>query len=289
MAATRALVRARSRLTRQSVGELMAELATRTYPAHAPVPRRMREHYDLVEDEVDGAVVLRLTPRERSSGYQLIYTHGGSYVHPLVAEHWWFLERMIRGTGVTLTVPLYRLAPESGVDAAYAMLGTVYADLADRGPVTLAGDSSGGGLALGQAVTNRDGGRPPAQQVILIGPWVDIAGRHPAMGALQAEDPSLRLDKLVACGRLWARGHDDRDPLVSPLFAELAGLPPVHMFQGGHDLLAADAQALASRLQQAGNLGTFTFAPSGFHGYVGAFWTPEARSALRAINRLLRE
>lgn len=289
MAATRALVRGRSRLTRQSVEELMAELATREYPAHAPVPKGMRERYAVIEDEVDGAVVLTLTPHGRATGQQVIYTHGGSYVHPLVAEHWWLLARMIGGTGVTLTVPLYRLAPESGVDAAYVMLRRVYADVAGRGPVTLAGDSSGGGLALGQAVAHRDAGLPPARQVILIGPWVDIAGRHPAMAALQGEDPSLRLDNLRACGALWSRGHDDRDPLVSPLFADLAGLPPVHTFQGGHDLLAPDAHALASLLEQAGNAGSFTFAPAGFHGYLAAYWTPEARRGLRSINRLLRE
>ena len=140
MAVTRALVRGRSRLTRQSVDELMTELATRAYPAHAPVPKGMRERYDVVEDEVDGAVVLTLMPRDRATGHQLVYTHGGSYVHPLVAEHWWFLDRMTRGTGVTLTLPLYRLAPESGVDAAYAMLGQVYRARVAEGPVTLAGD-----------------------------------------------------------------------------------------------------------------------------------------------------
>lgn len=290
MAVTRGLVRVRSRLTRRSAEELMAELATREYPAYAPVPKGMRERYRVVEDTVDGCVVLRLDPVSGGSGHRLVYTHGGSYVHPLVAEHWWFLDRMTRGSGVSLTVPLYRLAPESGVDAAYAMLHKVYLDLAADGrAVTLAGDSSGGGLALGQAIAYRDAGLPAPRQVILIGPWLDIAGRHPAAPALQAGDPSLRLDNLRACGRLWARGHDDRDPAVSPLFADLAGLPPVHTFQGGHDLLAADAQILAARLQEVDNRGTFSFAPTGFHGYLGAFWTPEARQALRAVNQLLRE
>ena len=71
-------------------------------------------------------------------------------------------------------------------------------------------------------------------------------------------------------------------------FADLDDLPPVHTFQGGRDLLAADAPLLADRLQQAGNPGTFTLVPGGFHVCVGAFWTTEARAALRAINQLLR-
>jgi epsilon-lactone hydrolase len=92
MAATKVLVRGRSLLTQKSVDRLMAELADREYPAHAPPPRAVRERYDVDEDEVDGCVVLRLTPRAGVSGQHLVYTHGGTYVHPLVAEHWWFLE-----------------------------------------------------------------------------------------------------------------------------------------------------------------------------------------------------
>ena len=76
------------------------------------------------------------------------------------------------------------------------------------------------------------------------------------------------------------RGIDERHPSLSPLYADLAGLPPVHTFQGGRDILAADAQLLAGRLRQAGNPGTFTFVPGAFHNYLAAFWTPEARTAL---------
>src|SRR5919112_6232921 len=159
MAVTGVAVRARRAVTGRSTAELMAELGTRAYPEAAPVPRRMRREYDVVEDEVDGCRVLRLTPAE-ASGQQLMYTHGGSYVHPLVPEHWWFVERMARGSGVTVTVPLYRLAPEGGAAQAYDFLRAVYTELAAAGPVTLAGDSAGGGLALGQAVAYRDAGLP---------------------------------------------------------------------------------------------------------------------------------
>ena len=288
MAVTRGLVRGRSRVRRKSVERLMAELANREYPAHAAVPRRVRERYRVVEDTVDGCPVLRLTPAE-ASGQQLLFTHGGSYVHPLVPEHWWFVERMARGSGVTITVPLYRLAPEGGVGQAYDFLRVVYAELAASGPVTLAGDSAGGGLALGQAVAYRDAGLPAPRQVVLFAPWVDIALTNPAAELLEPLDPMLRIDTSRACGRLWARGHDERDPLVSPLFADLSGLPAVHTFQGGRDILAPDALRLATRLRQVGNPGRFTLVPGAFHGYVAAFWTPEARSALAAVNQLLRE
>jgi epsilon-lactone hydrolase len=167
-------------------------------------------------------------------------------------------------------------------------LRKVYLDLVASGPVTLAGDSAGGGLALGQAAVYRDAGLPAPRQLIVFAPWLDIALSNPAAELLEPLDPVLQVETLRACGRLWAGDHHPRHPMVSPLFADRDGLPPVHTFQGGRDVLAADAQQLADRLRQAGNAGTFTLVPAAFHVYIGAFWTAEARAALRAINRLLR-
>jgi len=85
-----------------------------------------------------------------------------------------------------------------------------------------------------------------------------------------------------------AGGTDVHDPRISPLPADLSDLPPVHVYQGGRDLLAADAHVLAYRLREAGNRGTFELAQAGFHVYVGAVWTPESRTALAQVRRLLR-
>lgn len=289
MAVTGLAARALRATTRQSTDGLMAELRTRTYPPRAPMPQGMRERYEVVEDEVEGCTVLRLTPKTGATAQHLLYTHGGSYVNPIVAAQWWFIDRMTRGSGVRITLPFYRLAPESTVGPAYDLLRRVYLDLVESGPVTLAGDSAGGGLALGQAVAYRDAGLPRPRQVVLVAPWVDLTLSNSVIPSLGPFDPVLRADSLRACGVLWAGDRDLRDPMVSPLFSDLDGLPPVHTFQGGYDILAADAQVLASRLQQSGNPGTFTFAPAAIHDYLAAFWTPEARSALRAVNRLLRE
>ncbi len=290
MAVTRWLLRARSRLTRTvPLERQLAELASREYPGYAPLPRAMRARYDVRETAVDGCLVLRLTPRDGATGQHLIYTHGGSYVHPLVREQWWFIDRSTRGSGVTITLPFYRLAPEGGPERAYALLRTVYAELAGAGAqITLAGDSAGGGLALGQAIAYRDAGAPAPRQVVLFSPWVDVALTNPEIPALQALDPVLDAEVSATFGRIWAAGVDLRHATVSPLHADLTGLPPVHTYQGGRDILAADVNLLADRLRRAGNPGTFTFVAGAFHDYVGAFWTPEARAALAEVNNLLR-
>ncbi|MFE9687243.1 alpha/beta hydrolase [Streptomyces sp. NPDC006285] len=292
MAVTVALLRLRQRrAVRQDPAARAAALFSRTYPRPAPVPASLLKRYACTQTTVAGLPVMRLTPRGTASGRHLIYTHGGAYVMPLVRPHWHVLDRMTRGTGVTLTVPLYRLAPEGNVDEAYAFLMAVYRRTvreAGAENITLAGDSAGGGLALGQAVTCRDNGEKPPRDVVLFSPWVDITMANPAIPALQKRDPTLLADLLAAAGTLWsADQHDPREPLLSPLYADLHGLPPVHIFQGGRDILSADVAKLAALLDEADNRGSFRLAPGGFHVYVGAFWTPEARTALRAVRGVL--
>lgn len=288
--ATRVLARQRGNAARRGADSEITALFTRTYPAPAPIPDTLRRTHEVSETVVAGIPVIRLTPRGRRSGQHLIYTHGGGYVRPLVAPHWRILAKATQDTGVTISVPLYRLAPQGCAEDAYPALRSVYRQVvaeAGAANVTLAGDSSGGGLALGQAIDHRAAGEPQARQVILFSPWLDLTLSNPDIAGLQAKDPVLVADQLWGAGALWARDRDPRDPVLSPGFADPSGLPPVHLFQGGHDIFAPDARVLAGRLRDAGNAGTTTCTPAGFHVYVGATWTPEDRTALRAVRTLL--
>lgn len=81
---------------------------------------------------------------------------------------------------------------------------------------------------------------------------------------------------------------NSRSPLVSPIVDSLANLPPVHTYQGGWDLFAADAWEMTDKIRGAGGDAELHLYPDAFHVFVGAPWTPEARAALRDIARLLR-
>ena len=246
----------------------------------------MLRRYVISTRLVAGQPVLTLTPRTGARGTQLIYTHGGAYVHPMVTAQWWIVDHMTRGTGVTITVPFYRLSPEGYVVDAYRLLDRVHREVSERyGPdrLTLAGDSAGAALALGRAIVIRDAGDPAPRQVIALSPWLDVALTNPAARDRQPHDPMLTVDALVDAGMLWCRDTDPRDSRVSPLHADLADLPPVHIIQGGRDVLAPDAELAARRLRAAGNSGELLLEPGGFHNYLGAYWTPEARSALARV------
>ena len=280
MALTYELLRFRTPSTRTAESAL-ATAAARV-PA-APTKKLLK----VATVEVDGPVV-RLKPKSGATGAHLIYTHGGCYLYPVKSEHWDILATLIEGSDVSVDVPLYPLAPAHTMDESYALLEKVYDDaIAKYERVFLAGDSAGGGLALGQALHFRDTGRPAPAGIILFSPWLDLTLSNPAVLALAEVDRMLGADGLRAAGLWWAGSHDPRTPLASPLFGDLAGLPPVHVFQGGYDLLAADAVELVDRIRAAGGEATLELVERAFHVYVGAPWTPEARASLRRVVALL--
>jgi acetyl esterase/lipase len=287
MRMTRSLLRFRPVSTRSA--ESVRKRVEHRKPS-APVSPSLRRVADVEETVVNGCPVIQLTPKSGAGGSHLVYLYGGAYISPMLSVHWTIINMLIRLSGVSVTVPQYGLAPENTVDDAYELLDAVYDGLGET-PATrvfLAGDSSGGGLALGQTMRLRDAGRPLPAGVILISPWLDATLSNPAVPSLEPMDRMLGRTGLLQAGRWWAGRHDPRSPLVSPIFGDLANLPPVHTYQGGWDLFAADARDVTDKIRAAGGEGDLHLYPDAFHVFVGASWTPEARDALRGIAGLLR-
>ena len=276
LAVTYELLRFRAVSTRSAE----SALATARTRVPAPPSARMLRAASLTERTVRGRRVIEITPA-RPSGTRLVYLHGGCYLYPIQSAHWGIIASLIEQSGVSVTLPLYGLAPDHTVDEAYALLDSLDADGA-----WLAGDSAGGGLALGHAMRLRDAGSPAAG-LLLISPWVDVTLQNPAIPELQKSDRMLATPGLIAAGELWAGSHDPRSPLVSPLFGDLAGLPPVHVFQGGRDVLAADARLLVDGIRQRRGAADLEFVEKAFHDYPGANWMPEAKRALSRMAALL--
>ncbi|MFW3386089.1 UNVERIFIED_CONTAM: alpha/beta hydrolase fold domain-containing protein [Kocuria sp. CPCC 205274] len=289
MALTSLAVRLQARLQPWTPVE---QLHGRRYPEPARIPADLRRSHAVERTEVAGRPLLRLTPRAGADGSHLIYLHGGAFVNPLLPAHWWIVRELVKDTGTTVTVPLYRLAPEGHVDEGYDFLAAAWADLvarpaADR--IVVAGDSAGGCLAIGLAMRLRDAGQRMPDHVVGFSPAVDVSATHPAVREIDPHDPMLSTDRVVPMAAAWARDRELTDPLVSPLYGDVAGLPPVHVVQGGKDILAADVLAFARDLARAGNPGKLIYEPGAFHVYVGAWWTPEARRAVRHVRSLLGE
>lgn len=270
----------------RSPAELRRKYAARTPPLPAPATRSVRRVADVDETRIDGRPVFTATPRSSATGWNIIYTHGGGLVNPLLRAHWNIVAELVRTTGASVTVPIYPLAPEHQHAEAFAFLERVYCSLLERIPssrLLLCGDSAGGNLALSQTLRYRARGMPVPARVVLFSPWLDLTMSNPEAAAVERRDVMLRCSELAEWGLWWSGASDPGDPALSPLFADLRALPPILLFQGTHDLLWPDTRALRRKVREAGGRIDLHEARGAFHVYVAATFTPEAKRVFRAI------
>lgn len=269
-----------------------ASLLARSYPSPAPIPDGLRALAAIREEPVEGGHVIRLAPRGRHGRRHILYLHGGAYVNGLIAPHWDIVEALIKATGADVWVPIYPLAPEFTHRDAFPFLTRVYRRLLETTPasgIMLAGDSAGGGFALGGTLCFREANLPLPARLVLFSPWLDLTLADPAARALEADDVMLAVDGTRLCGRLWAGEDDPRSPQLSPLYADPAGLPPLSVFQGTRDLLLPDARSFARKAQAAGVAVDYREYAGAFHVFVGATVTPESQDVFRRIGWMMSE
>ncbi len=181
-----------------------------------------------------------------------LYFHGGGFQIGGLASHAGLVARLARATGMRLLLPAYRLAPEHRYPAASDDALAVYRAMLDtnQAPQALLGDSAGGALALLTALRARDAGLPLPRALILLSPWLDQTLSGASSEALAPEDPFSKPAQLRAMARsyLGREGPSVQDPRVSPLFANLDGLPPVLIHAGGSDITLDDSRALHQQM-----------------------------------------
>ena len=213
----------------------------------------------------------------------VLFLHGGGYCVGSPRTHRALAAWLARDTGLPVVVPDYRLAPEHAFPAAMDDALAAYDALSADGPVVIAGDSAGGGLALALAVQVRDSGRPAPASLVLLSPWVDLRASH--QPAPVPGEAMLGAGWMQACAAHYAAGRAD-DPRVSPLLADLRGLPPVLVQCGTDEMLCAQSRALHAALLAAGVDSTLEVEPDCWHVYqLHAGQLPSANAAVSRIAR----
>ena len=223
----------------------------------------------------------------------VVYLHGGAYVRPADARHWKFASRLADSLGAAAVIPAYPLAPEFTVQDSFDAMIAVFEDVARESPggVTLVGDSAGGGYALALAQALRDRGGPQPDRLVLIAPWVDLTSSTPGTPEAAERDPWLSYPHLAVYGSFWAGSEDSADlsdPRVSPLFGDLAGLPPALMLCGTRDLLQPACDALFDLADAADWPLEYVLTPGLIHVYP-LIPIPEAREAFEHVLRFCRD
>lgn len=222
----------------------------------------------------------------------ILYLHGGAYVSGSLNTHRALCGRLALASGATVVALDYRLGPEhpfpAAVDDAVAAATSLAASA--EGGLAVAGDSAGGGLALATLVALRDRGDVHAAAGWLISPWADLTQSGATYDTRVDADPMLRREGLtIAAGEYLGPDGDPTDPLASPMFADLSGLPPVRIDVGDAEVLLDDSVVTGHRIDEAGGSAEVVVWPEMIHVFP-AFpgdVVPEADQCLAAAGAFL--
>jgi len=231
-----------------------------------------------------------LIPREAVTPQVIFHIHGGGFVFPLYYPERFTTAYLARSAGVRALLVDYRLAPEHPFPAAvedclkaYRWLVTEEGVLPEQ--VEFTGESAGGNLVVTTLLALRDAGDALPAGAVSVCPVLDFEGG----GTFFAQDdPMVDADFVMRQITAYRGNADPRTPLLSPLYADLRGLPPLLLQVGEAELLRSGAEALAERAEQAGVEVTFHVWPGMWH-----FWhlfvprLPEARQAMAEIQAFI--
>jgi acetyl esterase/lipase len=230
------------------------------------------------------------TPGARDDG-ALLYLHGGGYILGSIRTHTELCGRLARATGLRVLPIDYRLAPEhrhpAAVEDAVAAWRWLLAQGVDASRCAIAGDSAGGGLALATLVALRAEGLPLPACAVCLSPFTNLSAERPdeANG-----DPLLTPEAIQMMAAAYLQGADPKQPTASPVFADLAGLPPLLIQVGTRERLLPDSLRVAERARAAGVDVTLERGEGLIHvWHLFGPEMPEAREAVARIGAFVRK
>nr|WP_232022087.1 alpha/beta hydrolase fold domain-containing protein [Mycobacterium basiliense] len=217
----------------------------------------------------NGMSVVQITPAHPTGEY-VVAIHGGAFIIPPSFLHWINYSVMAHQTGATVQVPIYPLLQEGGTAATVVpqMAGLISSQIAQHGSsnVSVIGDSAGGNLALAATQYLVSQALPVPSSMVLLSPWLDVGMTNPNIAFVQ--DPLLPVGPAQQIGKVWAGNLAVTDPLVSPLYGSLNGLPPTYVYSGNLDILSPDVFVLQHEAAAVGAPINFVLANSQIHDWI---------------------
>src|SRR5712692_973267 len=222
----------------------------------------------------------------------LLYLHGGGYF-ACSAESHRPITVFFALQGFRVFAPDYRLAPENRFPAAVDDTVAVYRALLSAGyspqRIVVAGESAGGGLTLSLLLALRAAGVPLPAAAALFSPWTDLAATGDSIRTNARRCAMFNGPDIGPSARYYLGDTDPRNPLASPLYADLAGLPPLLIHVGADEVLLDDSTRLAERARAAGISVELKIWPVVPHAWqLAPHLIPEARQSLRESTAFLR-
>jgi monoterpene epsilon-lactone hydrolase len=236
---------------------------------------------------IDGVPATWFGEPALSSKGTLLYLHGGAWCLHLPAVYRRLATTLVELTGMRVLLVDYRLAPEHPFPAGIDDCFTVYRWLIEQGyterPFALAGDSAGGSLSLVTLMRARDALLPLPDCAALLSPSTDLTISGPSSRYNAEADPMFSPAASDLLPDTYCPGQDRGNPLLSPLFGNWNGLPPLLFHAGSTEMLLDDSVRAQDRARQAGvdaEIEVWVELPHVFHVFT---WIPESRLGLRAV------
>ncbi len=248
-------------------------------------PKGIAERCERVHSDVRAFWIDR---REAGRGV-LVYLHGGAFYFGPVKEHWEYLARICKLTQFAGLMVDYGIAPQNPFPVGLNEI----VDLVTRFELPanwfFLGDSSGAGMAVSAVFKLRAKNKQLPQKLILMSPWVDATLGNPDIDLNKHEDVMMTVERLSRAAHEYVGDADPKDPLISPMFGDLAGLPPTLIQMGTADLLLADCRMFYQKCLLAGVDVRYEEFPGAFHDFMMLNILPEAKRALKSQARFLQQ
>ncbi|WP_291956320.1 alpha/beta hydrolase [Chelatococcus sp.] len=222
------------------------------------------------------------------AGRVLMFLHGGGYCSGSIKSHRTMATGVGRAAGIRTLAVGYRLAPEhpfpAGLDDALSAYRFLRAEGYAAENIAIGGDSAGGGMTLACLLSLRAAGEALPACAWLASPWVDLDMTGESLTTKAAVDPLIQRDYLQGLAAAYLGGNDPRNPLISPLHADLKGLPPILVQVGSSETLLDDAVRISRALGVADVPVTLEIWPEMIHAW--PLWSARLDDGARATEHV---
>jgi acetyl esterase/lipase len=221
----------------------------------------------------------------------ILYLHGGAYALGSIQSHREMIARLVLTTNCKALAINYRLAPENPFPAAFEDVIMAYEGVLSGGvapsQICIAGDSAGGGLAIATLFALREQGIPLPAGVFCFSPWLDLTLSGDSVLKNMNHDPILSATILQKYVNYYIGNHNATDPLISPLFGDLRGLPPIHIQSGRNEILLDDSVRFYEKARQTGVDVTLKIWDDMFHVFQLFSFLPETQESMKQVSEFL--
>ncbi len=242
---------------------------------------------DVTRMELGDAFAEVISVKDQAASRTILFFPGGGFMMAPTQAHRLMAARLARGSEARVVLVHYRLAPEyrfpAGLDDCVEAYRYLLADGTPASSIAIVGDSAGGGMALSSLLRIRDEGLAPPAAAVLLSPVTDLSYSGDSRRHNSWADPSLTNDKRNLMARVYLGNVSNDDPLASPLFADLSGLPPILIQVGSIEILLDDALRVGAKIRAQGGDCECEVWHDMPHDWILFGMLPEARKALNRV------